>query len=122
MKPITHPLAIMAINEYVNTCSGTVEGRAAEGWRDRMFLFRQWSEAGCPLYADPTPPPAPALGMRVWYTRPASDGDYRALVSLDITNTSFCGCPWKDIVGGYRVADITHITDFRTGEVLWRRQ
>ena len=109
MKPITHPLAIAYCEAMA---SGSRTGRA----------YNEWAAAGRPLYVAPTPLPAPALGMRVWYTRPASDGDYRALVSLDITNTSFCGCPWKDIVGGYRVADITHITDFRTGEVLWRRQ
>lgn len=120
MKPITHPLAIMALNEYVNGAAPTVAGRDAEGWRDKMHLFRQWSKAGCPIYADPTPMPAPALGMRAWYSRPVCREGQRESDSRDVSYAR-PGLTWCDLVGDNRVADIDIITDFRTGEVLWRR-
>jgi hypothetical protein len=95
MKPITHPLAIAYVNAFT----------AWEAWR----------RAGAPPYTDPTPLPAPALGMRVWFTTRVETSSYTD--SFDVRS----GPPkeWGDALKG---VEFTHIVDFRTGEVLWRRQ
>ena len=65
--------------------------------------------------ADPQPLPAPALGMRVWFTTRVETSSYTD--SFDVRS----GPPkeWGDALKG---VEFTHIVDFRTGEVLWRRQ
>lgn len=68
--------------------------------------------------ADPTPLPAPALGMRVWWHETTSNGDVlvdsRDIRALRPTDT------WASILHDRYVVNV--ITDFRTGETLWRRQ
>lgn len=102
MKPITHPLAIAYCEAMA---SGSRTGRA----------YNEWAAAGRPLYVAPTPLPAPALGMRVWFTTRVETSSYTD--SFDVRS----GPPkeWGDALKG---VEFTHIVDFRTGEVLWRRQ
>ena len=69
----------------------------------------------------PKEPPPPALGMRVWYTRPLRrDGEF-AVDSRDVKFVYPEPCTWADLIGEERVPDIDIITDFRTNEILWRR-
>ena len=70
--------------------------------------------------ADPAPMPEPALGMCAWYSRPLSENGGResARRSVDYIRPDLT---WRDLVGEYRIPDIDLITDFRTGEVIWRR-
>lgn len=108
MKPITHPLAVAFVEERAAGRSGP--------------KVKAWTAAGMPLYddADANPMPAPALGMRAWYSRPLSREGERESDSREVSYAR-PGLTWHDFVGEYRVPDIDIITDFRTGEVLWRR-
>jgi hypothetical protein len=104
MKPITHPLAIEIV------------GRMSRQ-EDVAELFPAWRAIKSPLYADPTPLPAPALGMRVWYTR--NEGESTFTDSIDVRASGASDRSWEDRL---RPGDtINLIVDFRTGEVLWRR-
>ena len=64
----------------------------------------------------PNPMPAPALGMRVW-THRESDGTMM-IGKIDVEST-MPDETWTDYI--YERDTIDIITDFRTGEVLWRR-
>jgi hypothetical protein len=103
MKLITHPLAISAL-EHLASSRGTATS-----------TLNAWYAAGFPLYTDPTPLPAPALGMRVWFTTRVETSSYTD--SFDVRS----GPPkeWGDALKG---VEFTHIVDFRTDEVIWRRQ
>lgn len=138
MKPITHPLAIA----YVEACASD-EYSAPH--------LDAWAAAGFPLYADaaplpahpddtefppelfealrrngypvddvckPTPLPAPALGMRVWYEVRSSQEHIRT--QAQDVNPWREGATWADYLA-YDPACVALITDYRTGEVLWRR-
>lgn len=103
-RPITHPLAIAWVS-------------ATPGTRQAQDAYVAWAAADRPLYADPTPLPAPALGMRVWSSWHVPPGKSGCYPPLDI-DTVVDGAPWDAYVDP---AFIDVITDFRTGEVLWRR-
>lgn len=107
MKPITHPLAI-AYCERANADS-----------HERFPAYEAWRTAGFPLYADPTPLPAPALGMRVW-TVGGGDGEtwLREPVTINYVRP---GATWSDYVKF--VDEIALITNHCKGDiVLWERQ
>lgn len=114
MKPITHPLAVahlMAMRAHV----------LGDGDEGAVATALAWADAGCPLYADLTPLPAPALGMRVWTVHnveSASGAMSRRTEAFSIAEMSD-GDEWTAWTAP---AYIDLITDYRTGEVLWRRQ
>ena len=69
--------------------------------------------------ADPTPLPAPALGMRAWREIHDANGLVRSPRPYDITELR-PDETWLSFFDD--TSEIGAITDFRTGEVLWRRQ
>lgn len=118
MKPITHPLAIAKLEAE----AAAHEASLAESMvklDSEMATTRAWRNANCPLYADPTPLPAPALGMRVWrVVHDEHDGcRRRTLGGVDISVLT--DGPTKTRWTSPETIDL--ITDYRTGEVLWRR-
>lgn len=112
MKPITHPLAVahlMAMRAHV----------LGDGDEGAVATALAWADAGCPLYADLTPLPAPALGMRVW-TVGGGDGEtwLREPVTINYVRP---GATWSDYVKF--VDEIALITNYCKGDiVLWERQ
>jgi hypothetical protein len=66
---------------------------------------------------DPTPMPAPALGMRAWFTR--LEGATTFVDSIEVRGAGREPRAWAERVSDVDTIDL--ITDFRTGEVLWRR-
>lgn len=115
MKPITHPLAIAYVNAFTAWEADSPNPGRAQAC---IAALEAWRRAGAPPYTDPTPLPAPALGMRVW-TVGGGDGEtwLREPVTINYVRP---GAAWSDYVKF--VDEIALITDFRTGEVLWRRQ
>jgi hypothetical protein len=71
---------------------------------------------------DPTPMPAPALGMRVWIEAKSSTSGVAYTTSVDVREILPDSGPmrWDAVVRD--PTTITLITDFRSGEVLWRRE
>jgi len=113
MKPITHPLAIALLDAIE---ASTTNGRLS----DKAFRARvEWARSGFLRYADPTPLPAPALGMRVW-TVGGGDGEtwLREPVTINYVRP---GATWSDYVKF--VDEIALITNYCKGDiVLWERQ
>ena len=118
MKPITHPLAIAKLEAE----AAAHEASLAESMvklDSEMATTRAWRNADCPLYTDPTPLPAPALGMRVW-TVGGGDGEtwLREPVTINYVRP---GAAWSDYVKF--VDEIALITNYCKGDiVLWERQ
>ena len=110
MKPIT----------VILPGGGTWSMSADEGRTLAQQILRA-CDAVAPETIDPTPMPAPALGMRVWYSRPLTRGGEHQLLHRNVEHICH-GLTWLDLIGEDRVADITLVVDFRTGEVLWRRE
>lgn len=107
MKPIAHPLAIEIV------------GRMSRK-EDIGELFPEWRNLGSPLYVAPTPLPAPALGMRVW-TETAPLPGKRQTRHEDIEWLKDGDRTWGEGTMP-PAAEVAIITDYRTGDVLWRRQ
>lgn len=115
MKPITHPLAIAALHAtaiwHRERSLGSVRGS--------NDVTQAWLAAGCPLYSDPTPMPAPALGMRVWTSADGGNDRRIQMPPFEIRHW-YPGVVWDEYTLNTGIIDL--ITDFRTGEVLWRRE
>lgn len=105
MKPIT----------VILPGGGTWSMSADEGRTLAEQILRA-CDAVAPETIDPTPMPAPALGMRVWCVGGPDANIQRPAVDVVIVRKS---AVWSDYVDS---ENITLITDFRTGEVLWRKQ
>lgn len=106
MRPVTHPLAIAYVEAIRDKC-------------DPLPALMQWRDARFPLYADPTPMPAPALGMRAYGTYPPEPNGTATLTESDDIYHLKPGAEWCDYFDP--AARIDLIVDFRTREVLWRR-
>lgn len=114
MKPITHPLAIA----YLEAMRAHVLGASETAAVQELLA---WTDAGCPLYADPTPMPAPALWMRVFAEAPLGASKLAQTAELDAIVD---GVTWPDLMRRYFRDDavIVMIIDSRTGDELWRRR
>lgn len=116
MRPITHPLALAKLRaERAYNTEKHMPGD--EGPMISCDVADDnWKRAGSPIYLDPTPLPPPALGMRVWM-----EGDNGAARATDSQDVKWLrpGETWGGTLPD--PDEITLITDYRTGEILWRR-